>query len=178
MNSWWNQIVTAYRNQPTKVMVLAGMCTLGLLLWGRLLLSDPPRVATADPSDKNEAQIVSPAADTKAPATDLPELILNLQADSPRNLFRTRIPTQSEESASTGQQLLQEPDDTTSRAMIRQRAQQLSLQAIVLGHESRAVINGRTVRPGEAIDGFRLVKLYRRHVDLEMQGITVRIGLP
>ncbi|QDU70201.1 hypothetical protein [Mucisphaera calidilacus] len=180
MNSWWDQLVSSYKAQPTKVIALAGMSVFGLLLWGRLLLTDPPRVATADPEPTvNQAETRS-AEDARpsAESTIKPELVVPVSHNAPRNLFQARDVASTGPSASTGEESQTDSDDSPSRTMIRERAQQLSLQAVVLGSEPRAVINGTTVRPGQAIDGFKLLRVGRRHADLEMHGTTVRIGLP
>lgn len=48
--------------RPTRAMPYALLLLLGLLLWGRLLLQEPPRVATAEPEAAAAATVTSDAS--------------------------------------------------------------------------------------------------------------------
>ncbi|MEQ9455319.1 MAG: hypothetical protein RLN76_12110 [Phycisphaeraceae bacterium] len=180
MSTYQQRLLAQYRAQPSKVWVLAGMSVFGLLLWGRLLLKDPPRVATAEPGTV-AASVESSAGDAesgdRAGPAEGPEITVMVPSQLPRDLFRLPSSAQSPDSAESSQQLQVESTDTPRRSLVRDRAEALLLQAIILGGEPRAVINGTSLRPGESIEGFKLLRLERRHADLELNGVVVRLGL-
>lgn len=53
----------------------------------------------------------------------------------------------------------------------------LHVSGIVLGDPSWAVINGRIVKPGDAIDQFRVIEIKTRSVVVENQGVTIVLDL-
>ena len=52
--------LTAWRRRPLRLAPYAAVLLLGMLLWGRLLLKEPPRVASA--GDEPAAAAAAPAA--------------------------------------------------------------------------------------------------------------------
>jgi hypothetical protein len=180
-----DKLLAQYRAQPGKVMVLAGMSVFGLLLWGRLLLKDPPRVATAEPGTPAAAEVSSTAASGTSSTTgssvaviqEGPEIRVTVPREGPRDLFRLPQVAQSPEPDEAAPQSRPESTDTPRRIRVRDLASGLRLQAVMLGREPRAVINGSTLREGQSVEGFRLLRVERRHVDLDMDGVVVRLGL-
>ncbi|WP_428388134.1 hypothetical protein [Mucisphaera sp.] len=180
MKPWLDEILKRYRAEPTKVTILAGMTVFGMLLWGRLLLKDPPRVVTAEPETQAVA-VESASPQPTPPARALPEgptVTVTVPEYRPRNIFQEPQLTPAPESDQPVPQVQPQTSDTSLRNTVRNQAMELNLQAIILGREPKAVINGQYVGPGDAIDGFTLRTLERRHAELEMQGVIVRLGLP
>jgi len=61
------------------------------------------------------------------------------------------------------------------RSTVRSEAGSLSLTSTMMGNSPIAVINGRLLRPGEKINGFRLVGISRRMCTLTKEGVTVEL---
>ncbi|QQE13278.1 hypothetical protein JD969_07420 [Planctomycetota bacterium] len=164
-----------------KTISMCGLSVLGLLLWGRLLLKEVPHTATAKPSEA--LQVDASHEDAKM---DKHEVIKTVEVDLPnrinRNLFhfdnsRYRRTVSSDNIGEKGK-LGKDEDDVVIRiAEVRIAASRLELSSVVTGDQSRAVINGIVVVPGEKIAGFELRKVYERTVVLARDGVLVRLGM-
>jgi hypothetical protein len=167
--------------QKKKAGIVVGLVAVTLLLWGRLLLKEVPRTATARPSI---------AATTPAPAGGEPvqrvagqQIIrLDLPQSPSRNLFeldpsrykRTKL-LDSENEAGKSRPLSVDHDQRL--AEIREAASHLMLHSTVPGEQPYAVINGMVVRIGEQLDGFRLIGVEHRTVILEYEGVPFRLRM-
>ncbi|MEM9415535.1 MAG: hypothetical protein AAGA29_08675 [Planctomycetota bacterium] len=149
------------------------MCTalaVGLLLWGRLvLLRDVPRYATAEPDmpDIDDVMGETPAGSgTARPqrsgerltvALDLPDtLTLDLFELRPDRYKLTPDPDSTEDGL---QEDTGPADELRQRDALMDAARDLTLQGVVRGSPSFAVINGVRVYVGGRISGFVLTGL-------------------
>lgn len=63
-------------------------------------------------------------------------------------------------------------------AELQREAQRVvRVQAIVLGDDPIAMINGEVWRPGQVVEGFRIVRLRDRRIVLEKEGVEVILEL-
>lgn len=168
-------------SNPRKLAIIAVLLSAAMLLWGRLLLKQVPRTATAEPGAV-EVVAVSEPAGSPAEAAPLPVVYVDLPEHLPRDLFSfgaegggwaTKI-----NSGPMQEKLVPKRSDEHLRsAAVRKAAEQLELQSVVTGEQPRAVINGRLFAPGDVCDGFTLIEVARRHVLLEQNGVIVRLSM-
>jgi len=146
----------------------------GLLLWGRLiLLSDVPRVATADEDDPMAGMTDDPMAggDSADPATPgaapqnrgpLPVVAVDLTDQLAFNLFELRpdryTPTPSEDEG-PGDVQVQPGNTDESRRQIIELAKGLTLQGVVGGSQPFVMIDGQRRDLGDVHAGFTIVEL-------------------
>lgn len=175
------------KGQSLKVTALAGLGAVALLLWGRLLLKEVPRTAVADPEARQAARDTTagpPLKRTGSPAAEddasLPPITVVLSDPGPRDPFGfgaglagPRAAGDVSGPSEAGGHGLADTDQ--GRSDVRRLARGLQLQLIVLGDEPRAVINGRSLAVGEEFEGFTLVRIGERWVDLNFRGVRVRL---
>jgi len=53
----------------------------------------------------------------------------------------------------------------------------IRVQGVLVGQPGVAMLNGRAVRPGDLIEGFRLVGIHAHGVTLSRDGVEVRLSL-
>jgi len=158
-----------------KLSLMVGLLAVALLLWGRLMLKQPPRTATAEPEPaaarSGYEDLSSFSLDTVY--VDLPERL-------ERNLFGLdpsayeNKPRNDEEA---GVEDKSSPELADEQERIRETASRLRLRTTILGQAPRAVINGRALAPGETIEGFVVLEIRAREVVLEREGRRIRLAM-
>ena len=164
---------------PAKSGVIVVLLACGLLLWGRLLLKEVPRTASAnDPIVLNFKAI-----DQANRAAGLSPGALKLEEPPPlaRDLFgldpsRYRRTTGQQEQGSGAKTDALGTEDTL-RAAVVSAARHLRMTSVIEGEDPVVMINNRPLRRGDTIEGFTVIQLERRSVVLEKQGVKVRLSL-
>lgn len=163
-----------------KAGLVLGLLAVGLLLWGRLLLKQVPRTATADPNQKQSAVDASQKRSTITQTEKVVELALS--ENFGRDLFSfhpegyTRLTDVPITESGT------DDSDVTAQKQarieaVRIAARRLSLQSVVQGEQPRAFINGQLIAPGQTVEGFLLKQVTDRYAVLEMNGVEIRLGM-
>jgi hypothetical protein len=169
-----HEYLAELRGSTIKSTMIAVLLTLGLLLWGRLLLRDVPQVASANVPVPTLAAAQAPRASGGALRLAPPApLDRDLFALDPSRYRRTAQSPQDDPSAKFAQGLTEEQ----RQAAVLTAAAQLRLQSIIEGPEPQVILNGRRLLPGQDTDGFTLVRVEPRAVVLEKDGVRVRLGL-
>ena len=179
MKAWFTRVKKQMVADKKKSGAMIALLAIGLLLWGRLLLKDVPKTATAVPK--------STAADHARDTLELvrdpsPRVEVDWPADLPRDLFALdpsryrRTPTDD-----TGEIEEKSPRSLTDKEVqieaLRRRARGLTLQSVITGGEPRAMINGRFMKIGQSVDGFELLEIHERSVILRMQDVKLRLSM-
>lgn len=180
-----DQIVRELKADRKKLGLVIGLVAVGLLLWGRLLLKDVPRTATATPpiaaaTAGGEAPAEVPAIDTRRQYAET--VIVRIPPDLPRDMFA--MDTSSYRKTEIDAPVPLEPkvqspavDKEFRRAKVREAASGLQLEGIVLGEQPAAIINGELFQAGQTVEGFLVTEIEDRKVVLEMDGIRVRMSM-
>lgn len=166
-----------------KFGALLGLFMVGLLLWGRLLIHNVPRTATAVPS----IAATAPGPDNAPPAaytsTQRASVEVRLISVVPRDVFAVNpalFPKLSgEENPSGPTKLIGDPADELEQQLrvLKAEAGALKLQSTILGVRPRAMINGTLVGPGESIAGFEVTEIRPRSVTVVKNGVTLEIEM-
>ena len=175
----------ADKRKLTMMLMLGGFA---MLLWGRLLLRNVPRTAVADPKANPTTRLAgadSKDASTtdKTPAKPAPVVYVNLFDRVSRDLFQfhdgfyPKEQTDEEPSVTQAKSADQTTDEQEQQRLrieaVRQAAGQLKLQSTLLGRNSRALINGELLKPGQQINGFELIAVGPRQVTVRRDGVEV-----
>lgn len=162
-----------------KTGAMLALLAIGLLLWGRLLLKDVPKTATAVP--KREAS--SSADDAIEIVRDpTPRVVVDWPEKLPRDLFavdasRYRRTVKQDTDGVEEKSPRSLTDKDRKNEALRRRGQGLTLQSVTTGGEPRAMINGRLMKIGQRVDGFELLEIHERSVVLQMRDVKLRLGM-
>ena len=167
-----------------KLSVMVGLLAVGLLLWGRLLLKDVPKTATAVPAPVAQAAPDTATSTTTSVAEDRYRVtvVMDIPSDLSRDVFAMN--TTGYRKAKTEATQKYEPKDTPQttdmafrRAQVREAAMDLRLESVILGDQPAVVLNGQLLQEGQAIEGFVVRKIEDRKVVLEMDGVLIRLSM-
>jgi hypothetical protein len=166
-----------------KLSSLLGLFVVGMLLWGRLLIHNVPRTATAVPLIASAA----PGPDNASPAaeasTQRAQVDVRLISVVSRDVFAVNpalFPKLAgEENPSRPTKLVGDPTDELEQQMriLKAEADALKLQSTILGARPRAMINGTLVGPGETIAGFEVTEIRPRSVTVTKNGVTLELEM-
>jgi hypothetical protein len=159
--------------------------SLGLLLWGRLLLQGVPRTATADDKAKSAQADGNPGengSNAMASTRPRPAVYVDLPDSPLRDLFgidpRRYKQTKPVPGSPIGPKSALVTSDVDPRiAVVRDEAMELRLESVVTGTHPRAYINGRLLAPGEDYEGFTLLQVTDRHVILTKYGLFIKLKM-
>ncbi|MEE9404961.1 MAG: hypothetical protein V3V20_08705 [Algisphaera sp.] len=154
------QIKHVVRHYRRALHVALGMAAVGLLLWGRLILKEAPRTATAD--GPNLVQ-----ADTPTPITS----DLGLSDVKQGNLGSLDDQRTSQHHLNP----LLDSNDAGSMQAAQSAAAELTLQGMTTGKVPVARINGRLIRVGDTIEGFMLMSIEGQTAVLEKDGTSLHL---
>jgi len=172
------QLIEELKSDRKKLGVVVGLVAVGMLMWGRLLLKQVPKTASA--TDGNQAVAASDAVDASAKRMRQ-TITLTQPAQMDRDLFLldpsrySRTPNHSDEEFS--EKLPGLTSDGALQMAVVQAAVELELQSVTQGDVPAAFINGRLIRVGQSIEGFVLLECDERTAVLERGGIKVRIKM-
>ena len=165
-----------------KLGVMICALAIGLLLWGRLLLQNVPRTATA--GDKKTQAAATGTGGGAVAVPSKPRLVVrvDLPAEPPRDLFgidpSRYKPTKQTPGSHIGPKSAKVTPDVDPRmALVRNEATELRLESVVTGSEPRAYINGLLMAPGDELEGFTLLQVTDRHVLLTKYGLIIKLKM-
>jgi hypothetical protein len=166
------------RGSPLKTSVIGLLLVCGLLLWGRLLLKEVPRTASADDpltavSALAEGTLRQASEDRTLKLVPPPPLQRDLFALDPSRYRRTAA---QEDEASEAKLRPLGAEDTRQAAVVS-AARQLRLTSFIEGQDPVVMINDRPLRRGDTVEGFTVLGFQDRSVVLVKQGIKVRLSL-
>jgi len=159
----------------------SGLVVVMLLMWGRLLLKEVPRVSTAEPTSSIQSD--ANAQDSlKTSGTKLEQVFLTEIPLSERDPFdfdpspynRTQLPVFQDVGLRHSNK---SPDSDAVVVDLRRALARLNIQSIVSGNPPRVMIDGRVLKPGDSIEGFKIANINyaNRTVDFEREGHTLRL---
>jgi len=183
MSNLFNNLVRDLKRERKKAYMVSGLMAVMLLLWGRLILKEVPRTASASPA-KTTASVKKTAKATavsQVVSLRRPAVYLDLPATPARDLFvmdRSLYPqSSSDEPQVVPKSGAESADDTGVLEALTKSLRGLTLQTTVLGASPRAVINGKVVRPGEVVNGLTLSQVHPRYVVLEKDGRRLKLEM-
>ena len=170
------QLIRWVNRDRRQAGMVVGLMAVGMLLWGRLLLKQVPRTASADdkPAWLVEVEAESAPGEREAVTVVRPSALDRdlFRLDPSRYLRTVPIKEMSKEAK------LPEPvSDEALRMSVAKAAEGLRLQSVTLGDVPAAFINGRLIRVGSHIEGFELRSCDERSAVLEKDGIRVRLRM-
>lgn len=173
LRAYWDEL----RCDKRRAGLILGLLAVGMLLWGRLLLKEVPRTASAD----DTPAWLTEAATEKVKAEPVTPTLTLDRPGKPGDLFRldlSRFPQIEENEkklieAKSGQEITED----ILRMSVAKAAEGLRLQSVTQGEVPAAFINGQLIRVGGRIEGFTLLHCGERIATLEKQGIQVRLGM-
>ena len=183
MNLDWQRSWQQLTKDKRKLGVAVVLLVVGLLLWGRLILTkDVPRTAVADP-----AAVAGEADDAAEPAPVAaavrPMVYLSLADQVERDLFALNPqlfpPTEEQPGLAVddGDDEGDASPDSQVRRVRAEAAEVLSLQSTLQGAEPLALINGELMKVGDKVHGFTVIKIGSRRVTLRKDGVNVHLEM-
>lgn len=143
--------------------VALGIAAVGMLLWGRLILKEAPRTATADGPTLARGEAVDAAPSPITTDTGL----LDVKGGKLGSMDDQGFPrSKSDPSVS---------DDFEWMQAAETAAAELNLQGVTTGKVPVARINGRMIRVGETINGYTLRSVRGQTAVLERAGSAFRL---
>ena len=183
MNLDWQRSWQQLTKDKRKLGLMVVLIVVGLLLWGRLILTkDVPRTAVADPADVG-AEAEAAAETTPVAAVVRPVVYLALADRVERDLFQLNpqlFPPIEDHTDGAVDGLDEEPDTSPDSRVQRVRtgaAEALSLQSTLQGAEPLALINGELLKVGDQVQGFTVTKIDSRRVTLRKDGVNVHLEM-
>ncbi|MEM9294524.1 MAG: hypothetical protein AAGA57_01875 [Planctomycetota bacterium] len=166
-----------------KFVAAVSLMSLGLLLWGRLILLDRvPRTAVAIPADFF-AKLTQVEQDNRQIERPEPVFLGVLPQQPRRDVFaidpsRYRPDPAADNTEGRGKNGNSRVDDNARLEQARQDVRDLTLESVIQGQRPRAVLNDRLLRPGESIEGFELIDIVEDNVVVARDGLAFRLRLP
>lgn len=147
--------------------VALGIAAVGMLLWGRLILKEAPRTATADGPTLARSDAPDPAQGSAPSPITADSGLLDVKRGKLGSMVDQGFPRSKSESIV--------PDDFEWMQAAETAAAELNLQGVTTGKVPVARINGRMIRVGETIDGFTLRSVSGQTAVLERAGTAFRL---
>lgn len=176
--------------------ILCAMGLIGLLLWARIIIiAKPPRTAVADDEQSLPEMSANTTPEVSDNRSDHPVQV-SLWDQPSRDPFLIRdeyypkptpIASSNTDQGKSGPKHAEDPETAEARlvARLQRGMDNLSLQAVLKGSPTMAVINGKMYRPGSLITSpgdeevqFRLEAVNERSVVLEFEGRRFTLVMP
>jgi len=186
MNDQVNKMIRQLTADKKKLGLMLGLLAVGLLLWGRLLLKEVPRTATATPKVTTAAAASSPSprADDPTSGADGPAVtvVVDLASTLTRDVFALDTAgypeaKNGEESSVPPKPQIDTPDKAYRVAKATEAARGLTLEGVILSDDPSVIINGQLLQEGQRIEGLTVYRIEDRKVVLEMDGVYIRLGM-
>jgi hypothetical protein len=177
MNAQLNKLYRQLTADKRKLTLMLVLVLVALGLWGRLLLQPGPEQAQAQDAASNKSsmpEVTDVTLRNKPAAPDLPVVEVSLPDELPRDLFKQ--PRVKKEKKNRQKQA-KSAESSADTGYTTPDVSGLTLQSVMQGPRSRAMINGRMIAKGETIQGFTLIAIKGRYVILEKHGHQVRLAL-
>lgn len=182
MSEMTHKVIGQLTADKKKLGLMVGLLAVGLLLWGRLLIKDVPRTATAEPTAKVVAAEPVSARALEAESGPAVTVVVDLPGSLTRDMFALDTSVypkakNGEESSVPAKAPIETPDKAYRVAKATEAARGLTLEGVILGDDSRVIINGQLLQEGQQIEGLTVYRIENRKVVLEMDGVYVRLGM-
>lgn len=178
MSPWLDRCRRVLMADKKKTAVMVALVAVGLLLWGRLLLKQVPKTATATPD-----ALLGMASDDAGPIPEpSPRVVIDFPDSLDRDVFAIdpshyqRIASENN-SAGRDKSLALITDKQQRIEEVRRDARGLTLQSVVVGANPQAIVNGRLLQVGQSIEGFEVVEIHERSVIFRTRGVRIRLSL-
>lgn len=183
MNQNLNHMMSSLRADKAKWGSLCLFMALGLLLWGRILLKDVPRVVTA--TDELTSGVVGLDLGEMGEVTSGgkrgPQAVeMAIPSRIKRDLFGVNpryfevIDADTEKVSVQAKSSEVTVDDGNGKGQrVSRDAERLNLQSTLLGEAPRALVNGQLLEVGQMIEGFTLLEVGGRQARLQKDGVVV-----
>ena len=178
-----SKVMRSVRADKAKWATMCLFMALGLLLWGRLLLKDIPRVVTA--TDELIGGVVGLEMGGMGDVSMgvrkgwegvelgvLPRIVRDLFAVNPRYFEVIDADTEKASTQAKSDQITVDDGNGPGRRIGREAAR-LILQSTLLGVSPRALVNNRLLEVGDAVEGFTLLEVGIRQARLQKDGVIV-----
>jgi hypothetical protein len=195
--SWSEKLSQNIRRSPQKAAMLAGLAVILAVMWARMMMGGggPGGAAAAiPPSPIMTAPNDLPAMGRADRTTLLLQWARQPIVPMRRNLFAIPfayyVNEQTPVTSATGtdgfwsllaKSLSIQADQQTQRQALVQAmvtsAGSLRLESIMLGATPTAMINGKMVREGNTVDGFRIRKIEARRIIVDNEGVELAITM-
>ncbi len=187
--SWTTRLTAEARRDPKKVVVLGALVLVLVIVVGREVVNrmgpSPASGAEAGAAASSHRQHTSAAGPALRDAADAvaasgsEELAAVLPRPVDRDLFSPPLEYYPARKAPKPR-AVPEPTGPTEaeleqarRRRIASRANSLTLQSTVIGSVPTAIVNGRVLRKGDEIGGFRVVGIGVRSCTIEREDVRV-----
>ena len=154
---------TLARRYRRALHVALGIAAVGMLLWGRLILKEAPRTATADGPTLAQR---TPPASPQGPITSDRALL---------DVKQGKVGLMDDQGFSRSKSEPRVPDDFERMQAAQTAAAELNLQGVTTGKVPVARINGRMIRVGETINGYTLRSVRGKSAVLERAGASLEL---
>ncbi|MHC4995709.1 MAG: hypothetical protein ACYTGQ_11715 [Planctomycetota bacterium] len=182
-----SEVIRQMRADKVKWASLTLCMALGMLLWGRLLLKDVPRVVTATDPTKLSADPLGLGAittDSRGSIREGAEVEIASPPLIQRDLFRVNprfydaIDAGPEKLSKQAKSAPVSVDDGNGLSQrVTREAEALTLQSTLLGASPRALVNGRLLGIGQSLDGFELTEVKARQATFKKDGVWVVLDM-
>jgi hypothetical protein len=182
MMLYLKQLLRRLTADKKKLSVMVGLLAVLMLLWGRLILKEVPRTATASP-DVTQVSSLFKTAPRLEPSEAVHKVEMQAPAEVSRDLFAIntdayatlKIKPVVEQVAAKS--VDDSSDEHVKVAAVMQAVKGLRLQTTMQGPQPLALINGQLIQVGQSIRGFALVEVLPRQVILRMNGIDIHLEM-
>ena len=203
--SWQIKLARRVKAEPMKAVVLGVLIIVMVALWGRMMSKDGEGAVPASASASASIDAPPPVAipqtasqiQTAKNGTDsfrewlsgrLPTVSRNLFAIQWDYFPQVATRTNGANSENFWDQLAKSinsrADEETRRKAImvgnlcQEATQHVRLESTMVSPENpKAMINGKLVKVGDVVEGFRLVRIEARRIFVEREGITLSVPL-
>ncbi len=169
MSARLQQLWRASPSTQRKLGMVALLLLVGLLLWGRLLLKQVPRTATAIPPVVNTGA----SSDKESEFASRPVVHVAL----PQSIVRDIFLLNASHYERTAAEVPESRDRVRSSVPKAEYERELKLEATMGGSRPHAVINGEMLTIGQTIQGFELVRIEHRSVELRRDDLVLTLEM-
>ena len=175
MSDKTRELVKTLTTDKKKLFLMLSLVAVGLLLWGRLLLKRTPTSALANPQ---AVQVVAaPSSGNPVVARANQTVCVDLPTKLDRDIFAldTSLYEKIEIAEPEPEKfVMDETDEMEEEDDNGSNLNMLTLNATTV---ATAVVNNQVVRPGQVIEGFKVVRILNRAIILEKDGEQVQLNM-
>ncbi len=201
--SWHTKLARRVKAEPMKAVVLGVLIIVMVALWGRMMSKDGEGAVPASASASVDApppvaipQTAAQIQTARNGSDSFREWLSGRLPTVSRNLFAIQwdyfpqIASRTKGAASENfwdqlaKSINSRADEETRRKAImvgnlcQEATQHVRLESTMVSPENpKAMINGKLVKVGDVVEGFRLVRIEARRIFVEREGITLSVPL-
>jgi len=180
MNAQMRHTMNQLTADKKKLALMILLLVVAVVLWLRMSFSQSPQSVSASSGDVT----ATASAARPAPQTLLIDehVAVELTDTLERDLFAMNAsfftPINHGDSEEGEEKSGPEPSDDMTRSLsVRTEAAELELDTTMTGAKPRAMINGVLLKPGDTVEGFKLLRILHRKVVVEKDGVRVLIEM-